>query len=100
MQMDSKVGSLVDSVTAARGAIASNVDHYRQQVAALLNEMNTEMRSMNMAADQAWTALTDSLRQDLTALAEAKGEEQRALLSAHDARLKRLIDSHKSMMTH
>lgn len=71
---------------------------HRQMAANLLAQMNREMREMNMAADPAWTATADSLRQDLTRMPEMGADELRTMMPAHDARLTRLMEMHRAMM--
>jgi hypothetical protein len=71
---------------------------HRQMAANLLAQMNREMREMNMAADPAWTATADSLRQDLTRMPEMGADELRAMMPGHDARLTRLMEMHRAMM--
>lgn len=71
---------------------------HRQMAANVLARMNGEMRGMNMAADPAWTATVDSLRQDLTRMPEMGTEELRTMLPAHAARLTRLMEMHRAMM--
>jgi hypothetical protein len=71
---------------------------HRQALANTIAEMNRDVRSMNMAADTAWTATVDSLRQDLTRMPDLGGGALRAMLPAHRARVERLIQSHETMM--
>lgn len=61
--------------------------------------MSSDMRSMNMPADAAWTALTDSVRQDLIRLPEMPKAELKRVIPAHSARVGRLIQMHKDMMS-
>ena len=71
---------------------------HRQMIANMLSRMNQEMRSMNMAGDQAWTATIDSLRQDLVRMPEMSGSELREMMPAHHARMTRLMRMHRDMM--
>lgn len=71
---------------------------HRQMVANMLAQMNQQMRSMNMAADAAWTATVDSLRQDLVRMPEMRPAELKAAMPAHQARIMRLMEMHRSMM--
>lgn len=71
---------------------------HRQMVANMLSQMSSEMRSMNMAANAAWTATADSLRQDLTRMPEMSGQELKAMMPAHHARMMRLMQMHRDMM--
>jgi hypothetical protein len=85
-----------------RGASADSMKAmlpmHRQMVANMLAQMNGEMRQMNMAADPAWTATVDSLRQDLTRMPELSGAELSAMMPAHVGRVTRLAAMHQAMM--
>jgi hypothetical protein len=71
---------------------------HRQMVANLLSQMSSEMRSMNMSADAAWTATADSVRQDLVRMPEMSAQELKTAMPAHHARVIRLMDMHRRMM--
>ena len=71
---------------------------HRQMVGNMLSQMSSDMRSMNMPADAAWTALTDSVRQDLIRLPEMSKTELKQAITAHHARVTRLMQMHKDMM--
>ena len=71
---------------------------HRQMVGNMLSQMSSDMRSMNMPADAAWTALTDSVRQDLIRLPEMSTTELKQAITAHHARVTRLMQMHKDMM--
>ena len=71
---------------------------HRQMVANMLSQFNSEMKSMNMPADQAWTATIDSVRQDLVHMPEMSAPELKRLMPAHAARMMRLMEMHRSMM--
>ena len=71
---------------------------HRQMVANTLSRMNGEMRQMNMAADAAWNATVDSLRQDLVRLPELGAAELKTTMPAHVARVRRLGEMHQGMM--
>ncbi len=64
----------------------------------MLAQMNREMREMDMAGDEAWTATVDSLRQDLTRMPEMSRDEMAATMPGHRARMNRLMEMHRSMM--
>jgi hypothetical protein len=70
----------------------------RQAAANMIASFNKQMRDMNMTADAAWSAVTDSLRTDLRTLPDLTGPELQARIPAHEARLKRLIQMHQTMM--
>lgn len=84
-------GASGDSLRAALPA-------YRQMLANMLAQMNREMRDMNMAADLAWDATVDSLRQDLTRMPELTPGELTAMTPAHRTRVERLMQAHRGMM--
>ena len=71
---------------------------HRQMAANMLSRMSAEMRSMNMPANPAWTAATDSVRQDLARLPDLSKEQLKQALPAHHARLMKLMQMHKDMM--
>ena len=70
----------------------------RQMAANMLSQMNTQMRSMNMPANAAWTATIDSVRQDLVRLPEMSAQELKSAMPAHQARMMRLMQMHRDMM--
>lgn len=78
--------------------VAAALPSHRQMVANMLSQMNGDMRSMNMPADAAWTALVDSLRQDLVRFPELSKAQAQQALPAHTARVSRLMQMHKDMM--
>ena len=78
--------------------MAAMLPMHRQMAANMLSRMSAEMRSMNMPADPAWTATTDSVRQDLTRLPELSKEQLKEALPAHHARMMKLMQMHKDMM--
>ena len=78
--------------------MAAMLPMHRQMAANVLSRMTADMRSMNMPADAAWTATTDSVRQDLTRLPELSKEQLKQAMPAHHARMMRLMQMHKDMM--
>ena len=78
--------------------MAAMLPMHRQMAANMLSKMTADMRSMNMPADAAWTATTDSVRQDLTRLPELSKEQLNQALPAHHARMMKLMQMHKDMM--
>lgn len=78
--------------------MAAMVPMHRQMVGNMLSQMSSDMRSMNMPADAAWTALTDSVRQDLIRLPDMSKAELKQVMPAHHARITRLMQMHKDMM--
>jgi hypothetical protein len=71
---------------------------HRRMAANMLQQMNAEMRGMNMQGDSGWSALVDSIRRDLTRMPELTPRELPAFMAAHQARLGRLMEQHASMM--
>ena len=71
---------------------------HRQMMANMIAQMNREMRDMNMAGDEAWTATMDSLRSDLRNMAEMDAGGLRALMPEHHRRAMRLMEMHRQMM--
>ena len=78
--------------------MAAMLPMHRQMVGNMLSQMSRDMRFMNMPADAAWTALTDSVRQDLIRLPDMSKAELKRAIPAHHARVMRLIQMHKDMM--
>jgi hypothetical protein len=72
---------------------------HRQMAGNMLAQMNSDMRSMNMAGDPAWTALVDSVRQDLVRMPDVSGPQLKTLMSAHQGRMERLMTMHRDMMS-
>lgn len=77
--------------------MAAMLPMHRQMVGNMLSQMSSDMRSMNMPADAAWTALTDSVRQDLIRLPDVPKPELKQAIPAHHARVTRLMQMHKDM---
>jgi hypothetical protein len=104
--MAGQMGGMMDSMhTRMRMIDTMSADHmkamlpmHRQMVANMLSRMSQDMRSMNMPADQAWTATADSVRQDLTRMPEISARELKAMMPAHHARMTRLMQMHRDMM--
>jgi hypothetical protein len=102
MQSGGMVEQMRSHMAAMHGAggdsLRAMLPMHRQMAGNLLAQMNREMREMNMAADAAWTATVDSLRQDLVRMPEMGAEELRSFMPAHEGRLERLMQMHGSMM--
>lgn len=71
---------------------------HRTMATNMLSQMTSDVQSMNMTVDAAWTATVDSVRQDLTRMADMSGPQLKAMMPAHDARLRRLMEMHQNMM--
>ena len=78
--------------------MAAMLPMHRQMVGNMLSQMSSDMRAMNMPADAAWTALTDSVRQDLIRMPDMSKTELKQTVTAHHARVTRLMQMHKDMM--
>lgn len=63
-----------------------------------LDAMGADMRSMNMTTDAAWTALSDSIRNDLAELPGLSGSALKQRMQGHVTRVERLMDRHEEMM--
>jgi hypothetical protein len=74
------------------------VPMHRQMTANMLQQMDTEMRGMQVADDASWTALADSVRQDLTLLPDVSSAELPDFMARHRGRLERLMARHGQMM--
>jgi hypothetical protein len=96
--MDSMHAEMQKMQGMTAGQMAAMLPMHRQMAANMLSKMTADMRSMNMPADAAWTATTDSVRQDLTRLPELSNEQLKQELPAHHARMMRLMQMHKDMM--
>lgn len=71
---------------------------HRHMTANMLQQMDSEMRGMQMAQDTSWTALADSVRQDLTRLPDVSSGELPGFVDRHWGRVERLIARHETMM--
>ena len=71
---------------------------HRQMTANMLQQMDTDMRGMQMAGDTSWTALADSVRQDLTQLPDVSSAELPGFMERHRGRVERLMTRHEQMM--
>ena len=106
MAMDSSMSRMIDSMRAEMTRMTSEtpeqmksmISMHRQMAANILAQMNSEMRSMNMSGDAAWTALVDSVRQDLVRMPDLSGAQLRTFVTAHRTRMERLMSMHRDMM--
>ncbi len=89
----------LDSLTGIRPPFAPGMLAAHDAMASrMLDAMGSDMRMMNMAADTAWTALTDSIRRDLADLPSLSGRPREMRVRAHVERMRRLLDMHGRMM--
>jgi hypothetical protein len=71
---------------------------HRQMGENMLEQMDEEMRGMNMQPDAQWNAKADSVRQDMTRMPAMSPAELQAFMPEHRARMMRLMEMHRSMM--
>lgn len=71
---------------------------HEELVSRMLDAMGSDMRMMGMRADSAWSALSDSVRQDLAALPTLSSRALATRTQAHVGRMRRLLDMHATMM--
>lgn len=71
---------------------------HRQMVGNMLAQAGAEMRKMNMQSDAAFSALSDSLRQDLVRLPDLTGAELSRSFAEHHGRMMRYMKAHEEMM--
>lgn len=64
----------------------------------LMDGMGADMRSMGMAPDSAWTAVSDSVRRDLAELPTLSGDGLKRRMAAHIGRMRRLMVMHEGMV--
>jgi hypothetical protein len=72
---------------------------HRQMGENMLEQMDEEMRGMNMQPDAQWNATADSIRQDMTRMPDMSVAELQAFMPEHRARMMRLMGMHRSMMS-
>ena len=92
IQADMRRTSVTDAHSTGR-----TLPRYRRMVSSMLAQMTTEMHTMNVPADVAWTATMDSLQQDLMQLPEMTRSELRQAMPAHRARVSRLMAMYREM---
>ena len=64
----------------------------------MMDAMGSDMRGMNMKPDAAWSALSDSVRQDLAEMPNLSGAALRSRMQEHIGRMQRLMAMHQGMM--
>ncbi len=77
---------------------AGMLSMHESMTSRMLDAMGADMTVMGMKPDPAWTALTDSIKQDLADLPALSGRALDARLKAHIDRMRRLMAMHESMM--
>lgn len=89
----------LDSLAAMTPAqLAEAVTAHEDLSSRLMDGMGTDMRSMNMTPDSAWTALSDSVRRDLADLPALSGDVLKNRFTAHIGRMRRLMAMHETMV--
>ena len=89
----------LDSLVAMSPAqIAEAMTAHQDLASRLMDGMGADMRSMSMAPDSAWTALSDSVRRDLADLPSLSGEGLKSRMTAHIGRMRRLMVMHEAMV--
>jgi len=89
----------LDSLAAMSPQFAAGMLSMHEAMASrMLDAMGADMTAMEMKPDPAWTALTDSIKQDLADLPAVSGRALDARLNVHIGRMRRLMAMHESMM--
>lgn len=99
MQMMSNMRAHMDSMMRmSPQQMQAMMAMHQGMMSQMMDRMGADMRGMKMSGTPAWTALTDSVKQDLADLPNLKGQELSARMRAHAERVKRLIALHEKMM--
>jgi hypothetical protein len=72
---------------------------HRQMGENMLQQMDEEMRGMNMQPDAQWNAKADSVRQDMTRMPAMSPAQLQAFMPEHRGRMMRLMEMHRSTMS-
>ena len=78
--------------------MAAAMAAHEDMASRVMDAMGADMRGMNMTPDSAWTALSDSLRQDLAELPALSGNQLKDRMDAHIGRMRRMMVMHEGMM--
>lgn len=93
------MGSHLDSVAVmAPTQMVTAMAAHQDLAARVMDAMGSDMRAMNMAPDSAWSALSDSLRQDLATLPGLTAPALKSRMTAHIDRMRRMMAMHQEMM--
>lgn len=99
MQMMPMARAHLDSMaTRSPAEMREMMGRHQEIMSRMLEGMAADMRGMNMTADSAWTALTDSVRRDLTELPGVEGPVLADMMRGHTERVRRLLAMHEQMM--
>ena len=99
-------GAIMDSMSAhmrvmdttSVAGIQAMLPMHQQMAENMITQMSSEMRGMSMTADERWTALVDSARQDLTRMPAMNAQGLKAFMPEHQGRVTRLMQAHRDMM--
>lgn len=99
MSLMPAVRAHLDSLGQATPAqVAAMMTGHLDLMSRMMDAMGKDMRGMNMPPDAAWTALSDSVRQDLADLPGLTGGALKTRIGAHEDRVRRLLAQHVAMM--
>jgi hypothetical protein len=99
MEMVPAMQAHLDSMMAMSPAqMAAEMAAHEDLASRTMDAMGADMRTMNMPPDSAWTALSDSLRQDLAELPPLSGDRLKSRILAHIGRMQRMMVMHEQMM--
>lgn len=79
-------------------ALPANLAAHDAMMSQMLDAMGSDMRTMGMQPDSAWSALVDSVKRDLAELPSLSGQILETRMRAHIGRMRRLMDMHNAMM--
>ncbi len=99
MQMMSMTRAHMDSMMRMRPEqMRAMMAQHDAMMSRMMDQMGADMRSMNMAGDAQWNALTDSVKRDLADLPNLQGKALAERMKAHGDRVTRLMAMHERMM--
>ena len=78
--------------------VRSMMAMHQEMGSRMLDAMGSDMRSMNMTSDPAWTALSDSVRSDLAEIPRLSGAALKQRVQGHVGRMRGLMKRHEDMM--
>lgn len=89
----------LDSLAAMSPAqMAEAMTAHEDLASRLMDGMGADMRSMSVAPDSTWTALSDSVRRDLADLPALSGDGLKRRMTAHIGRVRQLMTMHEAMV--
>ena len=97
--MSAEMSAHMAAMKGADGAkMKTMLPEHRKMVANMLATMNDQMKQMKMSATPAWTALTDSIRNDLKMMPDQSAQALASMMPAHELRVSSLAAMHDDMM--